>query len=66
MHLVLDVERYFVVEQKLYASKMAAEAGVMQRRPTVAISDVNVYVILSFTAAYTGWAKKNCAKFFLQ
>jgi len=31
MHFVLDVKRCFVEQQKLYTSKMAAEAGVMQR-----------------------------------
>jgi len=46
-HLIFVVDRYFPVKKNLYTSKMAAKTGVMQRRPSVVVSDVSVCVILS-------------------
>ena len=45
--LVFDVNRDLIVKQKLYASKMAAETSVMQRRPSVVIFDANLRAILT-------------------
>jgi len=50
--LVCDVDWDLLVKQKLYASKMAAKTGVMQRRPAVVISDADVRVFLQQVIKY--------------